>query len=298
MTEAAPGRRQRIVEVAHGWADSLIDQTGRNQLLFCRDRGKLLLDDVPDVARLKLMAGRKVRLTELFPEPEEHARAAKVLEKIRGRVKEYDEEQGIRVGRLASAFASWKDRKDRTVRAPVLLRDVEISRGAAGFGDHDITVNPDVELNPVLLAHLDSTFKVAVDRVVVDELSELEDEIALEQLLAIYATVPEFRIEPGLLIGTFHYAKLAMFEDLATTPRPSPTTTCSPPSRATGPSWRCGSRSATSRATFPTARHPATSSSSSTPIRHRTTPSTPRSPGAASSSRVRPEPASPRPSPT
>ncbi len=62
MLEAQPARRQRVVEVAHAWADSLIDQTGRNQLLFCRDRGKLLLDDVPDVARLRLLSGRKVRL--------------------------------------------------------------------------------------------------------------------------------------------------------------------------------------------------------------------------------------------
>jgi len=235
----AVGRRQRVLDAARKWADSLIDQTGRNELLYCRDRGKLLLDDAPPAALARLLTGRKVRLKELFPDPEDHAQAAKDTESIRRRIKEYDEERGVSVGRVAYAFATWdqdlrwraeagdpgQDAREggrkahASVRSPVLLRSVTITRAATGFGDHELTADPDVEINPVLAAHLERLFKVSLDRTLLDELNDQVDdptqiELALERLRQSYSAVPGFKIEPGVLVGTFHYAKLAMFEDL------------------------------------------------------------------------------------
>ena len=40
-------------------------------------------------------------------------------------------------------------------RAPILLRDIQISR-APGFDDPDLRADPDLEVSPVLLAYLAS----------------------------------------------------------------------------------------------------------------------------------------------
>jgi hypothetical protein len=145
----------------------------------------------------------------------------------------------VSVGRVAYAFATWdqdlrwraeagdpgQDAREggrkahASVRSPVLLRSVTITRAATGFGDHELTADPDVEINPVLAAHLERLFKVSLDRTLLDELNDQVDdptqiELALERLRQSYSAVPGFKIEPGVLVGTFHYAKLAMFEDL------------------------------------------------------------------------------------
>src|SRR6185369_11996809 len=39
-----PAVRPLVMKSARDWADALIDRTGRNELLICRDRGKLGLD--------------------------------------------------------------------------------------------------------------------------------------------------------------------------------------------------------------------------------------------------------------
>ena len=292
------------VRAASVWADTLIDKTGRNELLYCKDRGKILLgspadagdrdpaagsaDDAPDgtdtrvdpVALARLLRGETVRLRQLFRDEAAYQAAAKTAESIRRRIKEYDEERGVRIGRLAYGFATWTDFRStgdvprrgrwrgrpvsdpptdgaitdgaitdgaitdaagttgagtdiavaadaaadtdhsgrREIRAPVLLRDIAVTR-RHGRDDFEIVADRDVEINPVLLHYLRSTFRVDVGSGTIATLNDVVDDPdrvdeALAKLGGALVDVPELHIIPGVLIGTFHYAKLAMHEDL------------------------------------------------------------------------------------
>ncbi|BFU45761.1 hypothetical protein KRMM14A1004_39980 [Krasilnikovia sp. MM14-A1004] len=213
------GRRLAVLRAAKVWADQLIDRSGRNEMIFCKDRGKLLLADAAQDARDRLLRAQPVRLRELFVDDGGQQAAFKAAERIRKRIKEYDEERGVRVGRLVRGFATWTDSKDRAARAPVLLRDIQITKSAIGVEDLELTADPDLEINPVLLNYLAVTFGVKLDPELVDELNDAVDdpagiEDALDRLRIEFAQVPGFGIEPGNLIGTFHYAKQAMYQDL------------------------------------------------------------------------------------
>ncbi len=218
MHEAAPTDRRLALKAAHDWADSLIDRTGRNELLICRDRGKLALDDAKPDALGRLLRGQPVRLRQLFT-GEALAAATKSAEQIRKRIKEYDEERGVRVGRLVYGFVTWTDPKeDRVPRAPLLLRDIAITR-KPGVDELELIADRDVEVNPVLLHYLRSTFRVEVDPALIAELNDDIDDPeqvapSIDRLRAALDAVPGLRLDNGVLAGTFHYAKLAMHQDL------------------------------------------------------------------------------------
>ena len=302
------------VRAASVWADTLIDKTGRNELLYCKDRGKILLGATVDadsdstadgdptagvdavayaahkraepVALARLLRGETVRLRQLFRDEVAYQAAAKTAESIRRRIKEYDEERGVRIGRLAYGFATWTDFRStgdvprrgrwrgrpasdldpsigpdagsaitdaaaaaesgtaseaaaggasdteaaaggatdtdhigrREIRAPVLLRDIAVTR-RPGRDDFELTADRDVEISPVLLHYLRSTFRVDIDPELITDLNDIVDDPdrvdeALAKLGGALVDVPDFHIVPGALVGTFHYAKLAMHQDL------------------------------------------------------------------------------------
>ncbi len=299
MTAPGPPAEQETghvaaVRAASVWADTLIDKTGRNELLYCKDRGKILLGSTADadgdrttdgdptadgaddpagttdghadpIALARLLRGETVRLRQLFRDEAAYQAAAKTAESIRRRIKEYDEERGVRIGRLAYGFATWTDFRStgdvprrgrwrgrpasdpptdaasapeagttteavidgasdtdhigrREIRAPVLLRDVAVTR-RPGRDDFDLTADRDVEISPVLLHYLRSTFRVDIDPELIADLNDIVDDPdrvdeALAKLSGALADVPDFRIVAGALVGTFHYAKLAMHQDL------------------------------------------------------------------------------------
>ncbi|HKE66566.1 MAG TPA: AAA domain-containing protein [Micromonosporaceae bacterium] len=298
-----PTAQAAAVDAARVWADSLIDKTGRNELLYCKDRGKIRLDGADPVAVTRLVHGEPVRLRQLFRDEAAYQSVAKTAESIRRRIKEYDEERGVRIGRLVYGFATWdgpppKQPRDggpvspapatpevnsaeaapaaattsdagspdaappdaaspdaaspeaetseaetseasrsdgtptestpfatwrtdgarREVRAPVLLRDITITH-RPGRDDFDLRADRDAEISPVLLHYLRSTFGVDIDPDLIADLNDVVDDPeriteALDKLAGLLVDAPEFRIVPGMLIGTFHYAKLAMHQDL------------------------------------------------------------------------------------
>ncbi len=213
-----PAVRPLVMKSARDWADTLIDRTGRNELLICRDRGKLGLDAAKPEALGRLLRGQAVRLKQLFS-GDALVAATKTAEQIRKRIKEYDEERGVRVGRLVYGFATWRDPKeDRVPRAPLLLREVSITR-RPGMDELELVADKDVEINPVFLHYLRSTFRVEVDPGLIAELNDDVDEpeqvpLAIERLRIALEAVPDLRFATGVLVGTFHYAKLAMHQDL------------------------------------------------------------------------------------
>jgi hypothetical protein len=196
------------------WADSLVDVTGRNQLLFCKPAGKQSLDRADAAAVAKLLNGQKVMLSDLFPAEGLEA-AAKTVNRIRQRIRAYDQDRGIRVGRLTDGFATWDDGPDRTPRAPVLLRHIQISQPVPGIDDYQLRAELDIEVNPVLLHVLAG--QVSPAAAVLDEVAELAVSDSTDALAALdraFSGVRGWRTTPGLLLGTFQYARLPMVDDL------------------------------------------------------------------------------------
>ena len=73
----SPERSRLVAGAARRWSDSLVDDSGRNQLAYYRDlkAGTLRLDDARPAALTMLMAGRQVMLKQLFPEAAAHIEA-------------------------------------------------------------------------------------------------------------------------------------------------------------------------------------------------------------------------------
>lgn len=206
-----------------GWVNSLLDLTGRNQMLFCKPSGKVPLEDANPRALNKLLDGEAVRLTALFSDPKELEKYAKPLGRMRKNIRVYDEERGVRIGRLVSGFVSWRDGesgRSRTPNAPLLLRYVSLQQPQPGVDDFLIQVEPDVEVNRVLLHLLARDFRVRFPDDRVDELVELATDdfypgnAALDFFAKAMSRVPDLHVRPGVLLGNFNYQKLPMVQDL------------------------------------------------------------------------------------
>jgi len=176
-TEVNDARRLELITAAQRqWIDALTDLGGRNTLLYYKDRRAGTLD-----------------LATADPD---------VLERF-----ELTEERGIRAGYLATGLARW-DELFLKPAAPVLLRGLTITPTRARYDDFDLTLDDDVEVNPVLLHKLASVFGAVVDKPAPGRIAG--------QLVTAAATaeVPGFTIEKRKVIGTFTYAKLPMVRDL------------------------------------------------------------------------------------
>ena len=79
------------------------------------------------------------------------------MQTIYRKARELQEERGIRAGYLATGLARW-DELFLEPAAPVLLRALTITPTRARYDDFDLTLDDDVEVNPVLLHKLASVF--------------------------------------------------------------------------------------------------------------------------------------------
>lgn len=214
-------RRERVEKAALQWANALIDLGGRNNLIYYRDLkvGTLDLADAEPAAMTQLHAGRKVRLTRLFPPGRLVPPPLKNARRIRDKIRELDEERGIRAGYLAIGMATWSDPEGRRVpNAPVLLRAVKLDPVGGAQDDFDLELAEEVEVNPVLVHLLEEKFGVHVDAEELAGMLDLSVGIDARPVFAMlekYAgDVSGFAITYREVVGTFSYAKLPMVEDL------------------------------------------------------------------------------------
>src|SRR4029450_12452332 len=104
-----------------------------------------------EVARTSLLDGRRVPLSQLFPEPDGRAQALRRARTIRNKARELVEERGIESCFLAVGMATWHNPKGTTTpAAPVLLRSAAVTARGAAEDDFDLALAGDAELNPVL----------------------------------------------------------------------------------------------------------------------------------------------------
>ena len=111
-TAASPSALAAVQQALPGWISSLLDFSGRNQLLYCKTSGKIDFALADKEALHRLCSGTPVKLSALFPEDEAFAEVAKVAKRVRERMRTFDEEMGVRVGRVVSGFASWQEQEN------------------------------------------------------------------------------------------------------------------------------------------------------------------------------------------
>jgi very-short-patch-repair endonuclease len=211
--------RAHLVERAvNGWIDQLTDLSGRNNLLYYRDlrQGTLDLATASDPARRRLLEGRKVRCSHLFPDPALQADAVSRLKSIHRKMKELSEERGIHAGYIAAGMASWREDR-KSPAAPIILRKLSITPTTPARDDFELAVDDESVINPVLLYKLRADFRLSIPA---DQLEELAGDTIFDsapvydRLREITIGVPGFTIESRLIAGTFTYAKLPMVQDL------------------------------------------------------------------------------------
>jgi very-short-patch-repair endonuclease len=210
VTEPNDARHLELVAAAQRqWIDALTDLGGRNTLLYYKDRRAGTLDLAsadPDVMeRFEKTGG--TRLTRLFKDADIRADAIRRMQTIYRKARELTEERGIRAGYLATGLARW-DELFLEPAAPVLLRGLTITPTRARYDDFDLTLDDEVEVNPVLLHKLASVFGAVIEK-------PSQERIAAQLAkAAAQAEIPGFAIEKRKVIGTFTYAKLPMVRDL------------------------------------------------------------------------------------
>ncbi|MEV6964325.1 AAA domain-containing protein [Hamadaea sp. NPDC051192] len=213
-------RARRIRLTARRWADSLIDMSGANRLIYYRDlkSGTLNLAQADAAAVTALLSGQARTVGDLFREPDARADAMRRVRTIRTKMRELSEERGLDAGYLAVGMATWRE-ADRAPRSPVLLYPLRVTATSAIEADFTLRVTGEAEVNPVLLHRLGHDFgvQVSADEVLIGAegaSAEEEAEQALETLAKLASRVPGFAVSPDRVVGTFVYEKLPMVQDI------------------------------------------------------------------------------------
>ncbi|GAA0957355.1 hypothetical protein GCM10009554_68030 [Kribbella koreensis] len=218
---------------AEEWAASLVDLGHRNTLLHFKDTKTASLD-LSDASRLpldRLLSGSTESLRALLPEPQALKDACVRARNVRRRIVALEEEQGIQAGRIAhglvrlTARPGANGRSALALRAPLLLRAVEVQAKTVSESDYALQPGDDVEVNPVLLYSLVHEHGAEFN---LDEFTERLNMVAADavgpqaRLQEVYETLRaevaqwdiELDLEAKATIGLFSYEKLPMVEDL------------------------------------------------------------------------------------
>ena len=163
-----------------------------------------------------LLTGRPTRLSHLVREPSALDQARRRARAIRAKTVELAEERGIVAGWLAIGVATWSTPETARARStPVLLRACSLrARGAAGE-DFDLDLDPETELNPVLVDHLGAEHAVHLAPDLVRCKDGSEPTLLLQRVAQVCEAVPDFGIEPRLILGSSRAVGPFMVKDLA-----------------------------------------------------------------------------------
>ena len=220
-------RGDRVAAARAAWTRHLVDLGGRNTLLWYRDlsAGTLDLRTAHPGGVALLMTGRPTRLSDLYREPAALDDARRRARAIAAKSRELKEERGILTCFLAIGMATWSVTlpDGRTVprppAAPVLLRPCTLRPTGAAQGDYVLDLGADVELNPVLVHYLASEQGITIDDDALEGLAFVDGTVdpypVYAALAQACAAIPDFSVDPRLVLGTFSYAKLPMVADLA-----------------------------------------------------------------------------------
>jgi very-short-patch-repair endonuclease len=219
-------RRVELVQkAAKDWRAALEDLGGRNNMLNYRDlkRGTLDLTDGDKGPLAGLLAGKSVKLSSLFGDPEVREERLRRIRAIHNKAKENFEERGLDTVSIGCGLATWENTRGTWVpSAPVLLRRASVRPLGAAQDEFELALVDDMEVNPTLLQVLQVDFGCEFDQDAltgripdgsVDEGWEPRKTYAwLSQQVG--ARVPGFVVDPRVVLANFAYAKLPMVKDI------------------------------------------------------------------------------------
>ena len=229
---AEPQLSQRISALERAavqWKRQLVD-TARSPLLYYRDlkTGTLDLTPAPTGGQVNssvvdsLLAGRKVRLSNLIPDaqvsgsPLSDARAR--LKRIAQVAQAYLEEKGASTLFVAVGLATWDVPTGAKPNAPVILLPLSVEPEDAAHREFVLEVSGDAHFNPIMAHSLRTDYGVEL----VDDDFDLEEPpknfSGMQQILTAVASsitqVPGLAVTPRLVVGNFRYNNLPLVADL------------------------------------------------------------------------------------
>ncbi|MFI2753308.1 hypothetical protein ACGIF2_07720 [Cellulomonas sp. P22] len=253
-----PSPAELLADAVATWRASLVEAAGGSTLADVDLLGDAALDlsAAHPSGIAQLFAGRETRLSNLVREGGALATAKRRARAVSARAERYAQRYGIAPTYLAIGVATWTERTTpdvaaddvaalaavtrarvpqprtgagtderegdassvRTVRAPVLLRPVSLRARGSGESDYELTLEPSLEVNPVIARALRSRGALldpgAVARGAFTG-TGFEPRPALQRLMALGEAVLEgFRLDENLVVGTFVHPGQVLVDDL------------------------------------------------------------------------------------
>lgn len=227
------GRLDAVRRAAQRWQNELLDTSGRNRLRNYRDLKTGTLDLTPGgqsgvSARMldRLLAGRKLRLSELFSTVAS-LDAAAPFDDARRRVAAIHktaltnlEEKGIDTCFAGIGLATWSVEQGTEPNAPVILVPLHTVPTGAATRDFEVSVSGDAHLNPVLAHIVRSEHSLDIDDIEADVVEDPPDSLEafddlFDHLTGAWSELTGFAITPRVVGGNFSYSTMPLVQDLA-----------------------------------------------------------------------------------
>jgi hypothetical protein len=245
MPVSTVSRQQAVVEAVRQWQTRLLQLDRRNALLyFAKGKRGVLIRGIEPHALLEQLAASRAGLAFAYAErvragngeifevpsaaddgaPESQVRVRpgdldtdlaplelqKRLSALSKRNREWQEEQGLNVLFIAVGFLRWVDEDQEPAYSPILLVPCDLARESPR--DPYLLVEEDSDdpiVNPTLRHKLGTATGIT--------LPELGEETVAEYLATVERLVSareNWSVETSLVLATFPFSKLAMWEDL------------------------------------------------------------------------------------
>lgn len=233
------------------WRETLVGRAGESPLTDVERLGeaRLELSAAHPSGVAQLFAGRPTRLSNLVREGSALSTARRRARAVAAHAEDHAHRHGLASAFLAIGVATWtepvpappavidgtaaagadEDGHDddappttepevRVVHAPVLLRPVTIRPLGRGESDHELTLEPSLEVNPVLATALRGRGAlldpVSLARGAFTE-AGFDPEPALRRLGSLgEALLPDFELSDRLLVGPFVHPEQLLVDDL------------------------------------------------------------------------------------
>ena len=225
-----PGRLEAVRRAAEGWRERLMSDQNRSQLARFQPFRRSTLDLTPGQGRAiniralsGLLAGSKIRLSELYEDEEQLGDAKKRATAISRSATQLREDKGIDTLYLALGLATWHMDTGTPYRAPVALIPLQITPQGQARQDFDLQASvDDATINLLLEQRFRTDFQLAAHTSEERLAKALSAERPLLGLLSLQSTllkewsaIPELEIERKAVVGIFKYANLPMVTDLS-----------------------------------------------------------------------------------
>ncbi|HEY0118247.1 MAG TPA: hypothetical protein VGC04_05670, partial [Cellulomonas sp.] len=238
------------------WRASLVEAAGGSTLVDVDELGDAVLDlsSAHPSGLAQLFAGRPTRLSSLIREGAALATSRRRARQVAARATVYTQQYGIAPTSLAIGVATWVERtapdvatddvaalasatkgaaptagttatrtpaeipEPRVVHAPVLLRPVTLRARGAAEADYELSLEPTIEVNPVLARTLRARGALldpaAVARGTFTD-TGFDPHGALARLASLgWAVLEDFQLTERVVVGTFVHPGQVLVDDL------------------------------------------------------------------------------------